>query len=308
MALLPEVQMHSMGEGEGSAPFGLAHTAEEDLTWYQKVVLFLYSTTLGNIIFSACLVTVAVLLSAACIGAIEKWSFGESIYFSIISYSTIGFGDIAPNSTGGRVFVSLFAFGLGLPSMGFLISSAGSLGDDQMQYAIRKGRSRMLRLDFLLSCLSSLSRLSHVSLISSLSRLPRRLIDRWIALAWLIFYLGSALLASLLLAIAEGFDIGTSVFVIWQCSTTIGYGTHPPVTPGGRAVCCTFGVVNIFVLGFLLTRVTKIIFHPHKRARKYLERNRTKPVRQALERFLVSHKVECETSELDQLVGEIMDS
>jgi len=262
-----------MGEGEGSAPFGLAHTAEEDLTWYQKVVLFLYSTTLGNIIFSACLVTVAVLLSAACIGAIEKWSFGESIYFSIISYSTIGFGDIAPNSTGGRVFVSLFAFGLGLPSMGFLISSAGSLGDDQMQYAIRKGRSH-----------------------------------RWIALAWLIFYLGSALLASLLLAIAEGFDIGTSVFVIWQCSTTIGYGTHPPVTPGGRAVCCTFGVVNIFVLGFLLTRVTKIIFHPHKRARKYLERNRTKPVRQALERFLVSHKVECETSELDQLVGEIMDS
>jgi Ion channel len=63
------------------------------------------------------------------------------VYFSVITYSTIGFGDFAPNSTGGRMFVSLFAFCFGLPMVSFQIASAGNIGDSMMDYAERRGRS-----------------------------------------------------------------------------------------------------------------------------------------------------------------------
>lgn len=53
-----------------------------------------------------------------------RWTYGNSVYFMIVTLSTIGYGDMSPSTLGGKLWVIFFGF-LGIALMGMWISFVG---------------------------------------------------------------------------------------------------------------------------------------------------------------------------------------
>lgn len=54
-------------------------------------------------------VFVIIILSIFLFKYFEKWSFVDSFYFTVITLTTIGYGDITPITTHGKIAASIFA-------------------------------------------------------------------------------------------------------------------------------------------------------------------------------------------------------
>ena len=56
---------------------------------------------------------------------VEGWSWLDSIYFSVISISTVGFGDISPETAAGKIFTMVYI----LIGLGVFVTAATTMAD-----------------------------------------------------------------------------------------------------------------------------------------------------------------------------------
>lgn len=63
---------------------------------------------------------------------VEGWGWLDALFFSVVTISTVGYGELVPATVAGKVFTMIYIF-LGI---GLFVAAAGALGD----HLIRKSR------------------------------------------------------------------------------------------------------------------------------------------------------------------------
>lgn len=67
---------------------------------------------------------------------VEKWSWVDSIYFSVVTISTVGFGDFSPETSIGKIF-TIFYIIIGL---GVFVTAATTVADAIIKQAKENDR------------------------------------------------------------------------------------------------------------------------------------------------------------------------
>ncbi len=68
---------------------------------------------------------------------VEGWSLLDSLYFSVITLTTVGYGDFSPSTTAGKIFTIFYIF-IGL---GIILGFVNAVAERSMQ---QRGRIRRL--------------------------------------------------------------------------------------------------------------------------------------------------------------------
>ncbi|TDL78075.1 two pore domain potassium channel family protein [Palleronia sediminis] len=59
----------------------------------------------------------------------EGWSVLDSVYFSVITIATVGYGDLAPQTAAGKIFTILYVF----CGLGIFVAAASAIAEGIMQ-------------------------------------------------------------------------------------------------------------------------------------------------------------------------------
>lgn len=71
---------------------------------------------------------------------LEGWSYVDSLYFSVITLTTVGYGDFSPQTNGGKIFTIFYIFiGLGM-ILSFIQTIFDHFNEERKQYRDPDGR------------------------------------------------------------------------------------------------------------------------------------------------------------------------
>jgi voltage-gated potassium channel len=92
------------------------------------------------------LLVILIGLGAQIYHMVEKWSYFDSLYFTIITITTIGYGDIYPIPFYGKIFTMIFPF-IGIGIALYLFSVTGAYFFKKMMQEIDKFSSHKEKAD-----------------------------------------------------------------------------------------------------------------------------------------------------------------
>ena len=79
----------------------------------------------------------------------EKWSYFDSLYFTITTLTTVGYGDLTPRTYSGRlftIFYMVFGISLALYSLSFLSAHLIERREVYWMNAISRGKNILLKI------------------------------------------------------------------------------------------------------------------------------------------------------------------
>jgi len=203
------------------------------------VILGLY-VTLGTITF----------------GFWEEWSFVNSLYFVIVTITTVGYGDITPATSVGQAFTIIFmTFGLVCFSLSLGFMAAG-------------------RLDHEADAVGMEARIGDASQISASETECK---DLCCKILWnsVILIIVPCIGAGFFIWV-EDWDVVQALYMSFTTCTTIGYGDFSPQNKSGRVFGIIWIFIGIVIFGSSLTSMGQLTLT--QRIRKLQRRRLLRPL------------------------------
>lgn len=196
----------------------------------------------------------------------EKWSIVDSLYFTVTVFSTVGYGDMAPATVGGKIFTCLFGF-TGIAMLGAAIASIGSkLVEIETAAARRAEKLSRKRIVNMYEKLPKLKKaetkkerakiiqaiLSHTPKAPHIPERATSLLQgaRWLAQSLMIVAIGGLLLGKV-----EGWNSIDSLYYAFITASTIGLGDFAPATKAGRLIAGFLIPLTVAAAGEILSSI-----------------------------------------------------
>ncbi|KAL3934112.1 MAG: hypothetical protein SGBAC_010102 [Bacillariaceae sp.] len=195
----------------------------------------------------------------------EKWSIVDSLYFTCVVFSTVGYGDMCPQTVGGKIFTCLFGF-TGIALLGAAIASIGSkliqVETEAAKRAKTASQKSFLKMFDKMPKLKKADKNEKKRIVKDIVannhqqlHLPKAATAvlngvRWVAQSGLV-----VILAGMLLGKVEGWKMTDSVYYALITASTIGLGDFAPATKAGRLLALLLIPMTVAAFGEILSNI-----------------------------------------------------
>eukprot|EP00980_Cylindrotheca_fusiformis_P015846 scaffold4637_cov128-Cylindrotheca_fusiformis.AAC.17 len=220
----------------------------------------------------------------------EKWSILDSLYFACVCFSTVGYGDLSPQTVGGKIFTCFFGFA-GISLLGAAVATIGSkliqAEAETVKLAQSESRKRIIQLYDKLPGLRSAIKMGDDTGLAAEEarkeysagfRIPKAVVDVWRGVRWLSHSLLIVVAGGIIMGRVEGWNTVDSLYYALITASTIGLGDYAPVTRAGRATALMLIPMIVAAAGEILASIGLSL----------IERRQKKIFSEQLERGLTS--------------------
>nr|ACF35048.1 outward rectifying K+ channel [Hevea brasiliensis] len=172
----------------------------------------------------------------------------DAVYFVVVTMTTVGYGDLVPNTAFVKMLASVFVF-LGMAIVGLILSKAAD-------YLVEKQEILLIR------ALKKYHKKGPSQIMKEIeSNRVRYKFLLTLAIMLLLMVVGTIFISSV-----EGLDLMNAIYFVCSTVTTLGYGDKSFSTRGGRAFAIFWILISTVGLGQFFFNVAEMFTESRQRA------------------------------------------